>query len=115
MKQPVWTLHLTRDTNAPLAVVLAPLEDGPGWARWHPARRAGVPEVTQDGEQRSFRVCHPWRLGVLEEECFTVRPEGERVILDYTARFKGWPVLALMGWWRFQRRRLWEGFVDTLR
>lgn len=115
MKQPVWTLELLRDTNAPLDKVLDRLGDGPGWSQWHPVPRPVALQQEPLAEGAAFRVTHPRRWGVLEEERMTATRDGERVLLAYTARFKGWPALLLMGWWRYQRGRLWERFVDGLR
>lgn len=115
MKQPVWTLELLRDTNAPLDTVLDRLADGQGWSQWHPAARPVSPERSPLPEGAMFRVQHPRCWGVVEEERLAATRDGERVLLTYSARFKGWPALLLMGWWRFQRGRIWERFVDGLR
>lgn len=52
--------------------------------------------------------------GVLETGRLEVRRQDDRTLLLHQARFKGWPVLLLMGWWRLHSHRMWERFVETL-
>lgn len=113
MRRPVWRLELARTTNAPFKVVRTALlaEARP----WHPRPGCSPLEISTD------------RPGLLElkqserplwgvEECATYRVESfeNHLLLSYQARFKGWPVLILMGYWRLKSHRIWERFVESL-
>ena len=113
--RPVWSLELVRDTNAPLEAVAAVLSDGAGFRRWHPRLKAVPVRVEWDDPQR-FEAGYRLRPcpGVLEEGCFEVRTEGGRLLLIHRVRFKGWPVILLMGWWRLRSHRMWERLVESL-
>ncbi len=114
-KTPVWTLELIRDTNAPFERVKEVLLDGPRWGAWHPVYRQASPRVVNeeagvaeiDAEESPFP-------GVTERLHFQIRQQGDRVLLLYSGRFKGWAVPLMLGWWRLERRDLWERFVRTL-
>ena len=113
--RPVWSLELVRDTNAPLEAVAAALSNGAGFHRWHPRLKTVAVKIERNEAQRfeaGYRL-HPFP-GVQEEGCFEVRPEGERLLLVHRARFKGWPVILLMGWWRLRSHRMWERLVESL-
>lgn len=114
-KTPIWTLELIRDTNAPFARVREVLLDGARWGSWHPVYRQATPRVINeepgwveiDAEESPFP-------GVTERLHFQIRQQGDRVLLLYSGRFKGWAVPLMLGWWRLERRDLWERFVRTL-
>lgn len=114
-KTPVWTLELIRDTDAPFERVREALLDGARWGAWHPVYRSGSPRIVNeaeglveiDAEETAFP-------GVTERLHFQIRRQEGRVLLVYAGRFKGWAVPLLLGFWRFERRDLWERFVRTL-
>ena len=115
MKRPVWNLELVRDTNAPLEAVARVLSDGRSYHRWHPRLRAvdGIVRSQGPGHFELDYVVRPC-LGVEEQGTFNVSQEGNRVLLVHRAKFKGWPVLLLMGWWRLRSHRMWERLVRSL-
>jgi len=115
VRKPVWSLELVRDTNAPIDAVTRVLADGGAFHRWHP--RLKVVEVRiRNADSQSFRADYTIRpcVGVEEQGCFVVRPEGDRLLLTHQVKFKGWPVLILMGWWRLRSHRMWERLVESL-
>lgn len=114
MKRPAWSLELVRDTNAPLELVQASLKKT-DFRDWHP-RLAGVCPELETTEDGSFRMNYHQNpcWGVLEMGQLEVQRKGDRTLLIHRARFKGWPVLLLMGWWRLHSHRMWERFVETL-
>lgn len=114
MKRPVWRLELLRDTDAPLARVAERLRDGAAFGEWHPRLREVKLQVHRDEPEcfeAEYCLEHP---GVLECGRFRLWCEGGRTVLHHEARFKGWPVLLLMGWWRLRSHRMWERFVEAL-
>jgi hypothetical protein len=115
VKRPVWSLELIRDTNAPLEAVARVLSEGASFHRWHPRLKAV--EVVVDGQDstrfEAHYVLHPCP-GIEEAGQFTLRPEGDRLLMIHRARFKGWLVLLLMGWWRVRSHRMWERLVESL-
>jgi|GEM_PF-5289666 len=115
MKRPVWNLELVRDTNAPLDGVVRVLTEGGDYYRWHPRLKA-VDLRVHRSEPGHFEAGYTLRPcgGVVEEGTFEVHPEGDRILLTHRARFKGWPVLFLMGWWRVRSHRMWERLVESL-
>jgi len=106
-------MELVRTTNAPLEVVRRALISGD--RAWHP-RPGKSPWTlgTDTAEGLELVQCerHPW--GVEECATYRVEPSGDRLLLSYQARFKGWPVLFLMGYWRLKSHRIWERFVEAL-
>ena len=113
--RPVWSLTLERTTNAPLELVAARLKDGAGYGSWHP--RHGTAEVVVLHEDASrLELQHTLRPlpFVEEQDSYTVVRQDSGLLLRYEARFKGWPVLMCMGWWRMASNRLWERFVEQL-
>jgi hypothetical protein len=111
--RPVWQFELVRDTNAPFDLVREALLDGPGYNRWHPRRRRASPQIVEDGE--CFEVsCSFLGFGVHEDAWYIVEKLDGRLLLTYRNRFKGWPVVILMGWWRIRSERLWERFIASL-
>ena len=115
MKRPVWSFQEVRDTNAPLAVVAPRLKDAMALKTWHP-RLAGAPlEIVQDSDVR-LMLRYVWSPvpGLIEEGELEATGQGDRTLLAHRARFKGWLVLPLMGWWRLRSHRMWERFVETL-
>ncbi len=114
--RPVWSFTLERTTNAPLDLVAARLKDGEGFGDWHPRhRRAELSVLREDASVvELLHACRPLP-GVEEEGRYRAAREGEGLLLAYEGRFKGWPVLLLMGWWRIVSHRLWERFVEGLR
>ena len=113
MRRPVWQFELTRDTNAPVGLVRETLLDGDNYGRWHPRHRQVSPQITEDGE--CFEIlCIFSGFGVAEEARYRVEPLGGRLLLTYRNRFKGWPVILFMGWWRIVSERVWERFIAYL-
>ena len=108
VKRPVYHLEVARETDAPFEEVAAALEEGglpgvaPAGAAW--GLKAGA--LRLDYQVRRF--------GVLEQGSLEVGREGDRVRLVHRARFAGWSVLILAGWWRLRRHRIWERFVARL-
>ena len=113
MKRPVWQFELIRDTNAPFALVRDALLDGKGYGRWHPRHKSVNPEIVEDCGCFEIRY-QMRRLGLLEEAHYRVEPAEGRLLLIYRGRFKGWPVLPLMGWWRIKSEKTWERFIASL-
>lgn len=109
LPSPVFTFCLTRDTNAPLSVIEDQIRQSE--SPWHPRHKRLLLKSTEIG---TFECLHPRRFFVEESERFRFIPQGDRVQLCYEVRFKGWPVLMAMGWYRFQLRRIWESFVEQL-
>lgn len=114
-KKPVWTYELIRDTDAPFERVLDALMDGSRYGAWHPSYQKVAPFLSSREDDRADVVVEgsPF-LGVSELTHFQIRKQVGRVLLLSAARFKGWPVPLLIGWWRFERRNLWERFVRAL-
>jgi hypothetical protein len=113
--RPVWHFSLERTTNAPFETVKGSLKDGAGFHRWHPRHREAVLEVVrEDACQLELRHESTPIWGVSEQDRYWVSTEPDGLLLVYEARFKGWPVLLLMGWWRVISHRLWERFVAQL-
>jgi len=115
MKRPLWNLRIERTTNAPFEVVAAALQDPEHRRNWHP--RPGGDEwtllaQTQDSLALEEVIKHPW--GVEERADYRVTPLEGGLLLSYQVRFKGWPVLFLMGYWRLRSHRIWERFVESL-
>nr|WP_320131722.1 hypothetical protein [uncultured Holophaga sp.] len=113
MKTPVWTIELIRLTDAPLGLVEAALMDPT--RPWHP--RPGTAPLEQVAREEDFlelsqteRPC--W--GVTERALYRLEARDEGLLLSYRARFRGWPALILMGYWRIKSRRLWESLVESL-
>jgi len=113
--RPIWSLELIRDTNAPLEAVVSILAEGAGFHRWHPRLKA-VDLQIRCAEPDRFEAHYAIQpcLGVEERGEFTLRPEGGRLLLIHRAKFRGWPVLFLMGWWRVRSHRMWERLVESL-
>jgi len=113
--RPVWQFELVRDTNAPFDLVRKVLLDGDGYNNWHPRHRRADPQVIEDGERLVVLCCFD-RLGVVEDAWYTVEPlaKDSRLLLTYRNRFKGWPVIFLMGWWRIRSEHLWERLIALL-
>lgn len=113
--RPVWSFSLERTTNAPLEMVVARLKDGAAYGAWHPRHRRAELEVVHEDP---FRLEVHQRVrplpGVEELGRYIVTRQGEGLLLTYEARFKGWPVLLLMGWWRIASDKTWERFVEHL-
>lgn len=108
-------LELVRDTNAPLEAVARVLSEGGSYGRWHPRLRAVEADVRIHTPERfeSEYIARPCP-GVEERGVFEVRPDGNRLVLIHHAKFKGWPVLLMMGWWRLRSHRMWESLVRSL-
>ena len=114
-KKPVWTFELIRDTDAPFERVLEALLDGPRYGAWHPGHATAAPVLrSQEADQAEVVVEGSPFPGVSELTHFQVRKQEGRVLLLCAARFKGWPVPLLIGWWRLERRDLWDRFVRAL-
>ena len=113
--RPVWSFTLERITDAPLELVASRLKNGSGFQDWHRRHCSGVLRVVHEDSSR-VEIQHESRpiWGVLEQDRYVVLRQGERLLLTYEARFKGWPVLVLMSWWRIISDRLWERFVEHL-
>jgi len=113
VKRPVWHFELVRDTNAPFALVRQTLLNGQNYRLWHPRHCSVIPEIIEDGE--CFEIlCRIRGFGVHEEAMYRVEPVNERLVLTYRNRFKGWPAILLMGWWRLKSERIWERFIASL-
>jgi len=116
MKRPVWQFEIVRDTNAPLALARELLLDGQNYHLWHPRHRNVSPRVIEDGER--FKIQYSIRsFGVHEEAIYCAEPLNGingRLLLTYRNRFKGWPVILLMGWWRIRSERTWERFITLI-
>jgi hypothetical protein len=114
-KKPVWTFELIRDTDAPFERVLKALLDGSRYGAWHPAYAKAAPSLSLQEADRAEIVLQDSPFpGVTELAHIQIRQQEGRVLLLYAARFKGWPVPLLIGWWRLERRDLWERFVRAL-
>ncbi|HET6329851.1 MAG TPA: hypothetical protein VFF76_03600 [Holophagaceae bacterium] len=114
-KKPVWTFELIRDTDAPFERVLEALLDGSRYGAWHPAYTKAAPHLSLQEEGRAEVVVQASPFpGVAELAHIQIRKQEGRVLLLYAARFKGWPVPLFIGWWRLERRDLWERFVRAL-
>lgn len=121
--RPVWQFELVRGTNAPFHLVREALLDGHGHRRWHPRRRRAAPQIVEDGG-RFVILCSFDGLWVREDAWYTVekckieksgaKEDGGRLLLTYKNRFRGWPVIIMMGWWRIRSERLWERFIASL-
>jgi len=113
MKRPLWHLELVRTTDAPFDVVaLALLEPQ---RTWHPRPgRSPLRVLSHTGDTLELAQTEAPCWGVQEEAIYRVEPHGDRLLLTYHARFKGWPVLLLMGYWRLKSHRIWERFVEGL-
>jgi hypothetical protein len=111
--RPVWQFELVRDTNAPLERVREALLNGQAYHLWHPRHRFVEPEIIEDGE--CFEVkCRIRGLGVCEEASYRAEPAEGRLVLTYKNRFKGWPVILLMGWWRIRSEHIWERLISSI-
>ena len=113
MKRPAWRLELIRTTAAPFGVAASallaperPWHPRPGRSPWQVEQR--TPDTL--GLSQTEHPC--W--GVEERAIYRVEAHGDRLLLTYQARFKGWPVLLLMGYWRLKSHRIWERFVESL-
>lgn len=114
-KKPVWTFELIRDTDAPFERVLEALLDGARYGTWHPGYAKAAPHLSSRENDRAEVVVQGSPFpGVIELAHIQIRQQEGRVLLLYAARFKGWPVPLLIGWWRLERRDLWERFVRAL-
>ena len=113
MKHPVWHFELARDTNAPFRLVRETLLNEQNYHLWHPRHRSAAPEIIEDGERFEI-LCRIRGFGVQEEAWYRVEPVDGRLLLTYRNRFRGWPVILLMGWWRFKSERIWERFIASL-
>ena len=111
--RPVWQFELVRDTNAPFQLVRDALLDGHGYHRWHPRCRKAAPQIVEDGE-RFVALCSFNRLCIEEDAWYMVEKQENRLLLTYKNRFKGWPAIILMGWWRIRSERLWERLIESL-
>lgn len=113
--RPVWSFTLQRTTNAPLERVAERLKDGADYGAWHPRHGRADLEIAHEDASR-LEVLHRARPlpGVEECERYVVTRRGEGLVLAYEARFKGWPVLLMMSWWRIASDKLWERFVERL-
>lgn len=113
--RPVWSFSLERTTNAPLELVTSRLKDGAGFHAWHPRHRQALLRVVHEDDGRVELHHESTPLpGVVEFDRYLVTRQGDGLLLIYEARFKGWPVLVMMSWWRIVSNRLWERFVETL-
>ena len=113
MIQPIWQFELVRDTNAPLKLVRDMLLNGQTYHLWHPRHRKVQPEIVEDGEclEISYNVRG---LLVHEDVRYRVEPDHGRLLLTYRNRFKGWPVILLMGWWRIRSEHIWERLISSI-
>jgi hypothetical protein len=113
--KPAWTFELVRDTNAPMEKVVEVLSDGASFHRWHPRLRSIEGRILKR-ENEQFEMDYVVRAcpGVEESGSFELRQKGARLLLIHRARFRGWPVLLLMGWWRVRSHRIWERLVRSL-
>ena len=112
--RPVWSFSLERTTNAPLEVVVARLRDAEAFQQWHPRHRRAELRVVHEDAFRFEGLHETVHWGVAEQGHYLVTREGQGLLLTYEGRFKGWPVLLLMGWWRMSSNKLWERFVEHL-
>ena len=115
MKVPVWSFELVRDTNAPFERVVEKLLAGERYGEWHPRHRRTAPRLVMRDDSCA-EIDHQDQPvpGVVEWSRYVVRRGGERVTLLHEGKFKGFPVLLLMAYWRIKSTRLWERFVETL-
>jgi hypothetical protein len=113
--RPTYAFELLRSTNAPLEVVAERLARGSEFHRWHP-RLSSVDLRVEVDTPEGFRAAYSRRmgLGLSEEGRFEVTRQDGHLRLWHGLRFRGWPVLLLMGWWRIRSRRIWESFVAAL-
>lgn len=115
MKLPVWSFELLQDTNAPFERVVERLMDGEHYGAWHPRYQRVSPRlVVNEGDWVEIEHRDKPVIGVEESSRYVVRRHGERVILLHTGKFKGFPVLFLMAYWRIKSANLWERFVESL-
>lgn len=115
MKLPVWSFELQRSTDAPFERVVERLLDGERYHEWHPRHRRVAPRlVVNDEDHVEIEHRDAPIMGVEEWSRYVVRRQGERAILLHTGKFKGFPVLILMAYWRIKSANLWERFVETL-
>ncbi|MBL0209910.1 MAG: hypothetical protein IPQ13_03195 [Holophagaceae bacterium] len=115
MKLPVWSFELLRDTDAPFERVVERLLDGGRYGEWHPRHRHALPQLLMRDEARA-EIQHQERPfpGVEEWSRYLIERKGDRVVLLHQGKFKGFPVLLLMAYWRIKSTRLWERFVEAL-
>jgi hypothetical protein len=113
VKLPVWRFELVRDTNAPYALVREALLDGERYYAWHPRHRSVNPEIIEDGECLEI-VCRMKGFAFSEEATYRVERLNGRLLLTFRNRFKGWPVIPMMGWWRLKTERIWERLIASL-
>jgi hypothetical protein len=113
VKRPVWQFELIRDTNAPFVLVREALLDKTNYRKWNSRHHSVLPEILEDAECFEVRCC-VCGFFIYEEAWYRAEPTGERVLLTYRNRFKGWPVLPMMGWWRIKSQRIWERFIASL-
>ncbi|MCL1893222.1 MAG: hypothetical protein FWG02_03145 [Holophagaceae bacterium] len=113
MKRPVWQFEIIRDTNAPLKIIRESLLNGRGYGLWHPRHKSVEPEIISDGEYLEIKY-NILGCCVSEEAWYRVELMGERILLTYRNKFKGWPVLFLMGWWRIRSENIWDRFIASL-
>ncbi|MBP1628409.1 MAG: hypothetical protein H6Q00_2884 [Holophagaceae bacterium] len=115
MKRPLWHLRIERTTNAPFEVVAKALMAKDHRRRWHPRPGESSWKVLEQSEDRlALEALDRPLWGVEEHALYRVEPQGDRLLLSYHARFKGWPVLFLMGYWHLRSHRIWERFVESL-
>ena len=113
MKRPSWQFSILRDTDAPFAMVRKALLNGGGYGGWHPRHKNADPEVIEDDGCLEILCRHSF-FGIQEEARYRVDPRDGRLLLAYTGKFRGWPVLPMMGWWRIKSEGIWERFVASL-
>ncbi|WP_005033660.1 hypothetical protein [Holophaga foetida] len=115
MRSPLWHLQIERTTNAPFEVVVKALMDRDQRPLWHPRPGAGQWKILEQSEDHlAMEALENPIWGVEEQALYRVEPHDDRLLLSYHARFKGWPVLLLMGYWRLRSHRIWERFVESL-
>lgn len=115
MKTPVWSFQLLRDTDAPFERVVAKLLEGGRYHEWHPRHRQVLPRLLrQDGARAEIEHQERPVPGVEERSRYVVERSGGRVTLLHEGRFKGFPVLLFMAYWRLKSERLWDRFVESL-
>lgn len=113
--RPVWSLEVIRTTNAPMSCLTEALLDRTFHALWRPGSvPVGLSIVVQTAELLEVRATRRPCWGVIEEALYRVESCGEGQKLVYQGRFKGWPVLLCMGWWRLALEYLWERFLELL-
>ena len=113
MKRPLWHLELVRTTDAPFEVATRALLEPQ--RPWHPRPGKSPWQVlnhTTDTLELAQTEAPCW--GVEERAIYRVEPHEGGLLLSYHARFKGWAVLFLMGYWRLKSHRIWERFVEGL-